>query len=151
MTNGATRTTAATEQHRDLSSNSVGQRIGKQIVSIYYSENRRTNIVTKDRRKTACAEGIPFLDLSVTTIERPGQEAKVDITGPFGEKTALVKASCAPGEKLVGSGMHFFNMGELDGFQRTDPNTWAIITTFHSDGSIASFAECLKVELALKQ
>jgi hypothetical protein len=50
--------------------------------------------------------------------------------------------------------MALHNVDELHGFQRSErpqePNSWAIITSFTGDGSIRSFAECLKVELALK-
>jgi hypothetical protein len=95
----------------------------------------------------------PYLDLNVATIERPGQGSNVDITG-FTTKTTIVKASCAPEERLVGGAMALHNVAELNSFQRSqqpqEPNSWAIITSFDGDGSIRSFAECLKVELALK-
>jgi hypothetical protein len=95
----------------------------------------------------------PYLDLNVAAIERPGQVSNVDITG-FRTKTTLVKASCAPEESLVGGAMALHNVAELHSFQRSErpqePNSWAIITSFDGDGSIRSFAECLKVELALK-
>jgi hypothetical protein len=95
----------------------------------------------------------PYLDLNVATIERQGQGSNVDITG-IRTKTTIVKASCAPGESLVGGAMALHNVDELHSFRRSEqpqePNSWAIITSFTSDGSIRSFVECLKVELAVK-
>jgi hypothetical protein len=95
----------------------------------------------------------PYLDLNVATIERPGQGSNVDITG-LKTRTTIVKASCAPGESLVGGAMALHNVDELLSFRRSEqpqePNSWAIITSFTSDGSIRSFVECLKVELTLK-
>jgi hypothetical protein len=95
----------------------------------------------------------PYLDLKVAAIERPGQTSNVDITG-LTTKTTIVKASCAPGESLVGGAMALHNVAELLSFQRSErpqeTNSWAIITSFDGDGSIRSSAECLKVELALK-
>jgi hypothetical protein len=45
------------------------------------------------------------LDVKVNTIERPGPQYNIDITGLVG-KRQTAKASCAPEEGLVGGGLY---------------------------------------------
>jgi hypothetical protein len=100
-------------------------------------------------------EIIKRIDVKLVLTQRPGQRAEVDVTGTgIDSKTSMIKASCAPGESLVGGGMMSRNMGELNAFHKSgepaEPNSWVIISNFDEDGSVSALAECLKVQLSLR-
>jgi hypothetical protein len=100
-------------------------------------------------------EIIKRIDVKLVLMQRPGQRAEVDVTGTgIDSKTSTIKASCAPGESLVGGGMMSRNMGELNAFHKSgvpaEPNSWVIISSFDEDGSVSALAECLKVQLSLR-
>ncbi|HEU4822554.1 MAG TPA: hypothetical protein VFS97_03950 [Nitrososphaeraceae archaeon] len=59
-------------------------------------------------------EIIKRIDVKLVLTQRPGQRAEIDINNPLAQKTSMVRASCVPGESLVGGGMMFRNMGELN-------------------------------------
>jgi hypothetical protein len=70
----------------------------------------------------------------------------------------MAKASCDPEESLVGDGFWVTGLDHAapiyshgESFFSQDTKTWAAETVFDHDGSITTYAVCLKVELALKE
>jgi hypothetical protein len=113
-------------------------------------------ILQKIDAKTLAAKVLPFLDVNVVATERPGQISVVtaDRVYPFesATQTGRALASCAPDETLVTGGFAMTFGGELVTFaKKPDTNQWAVAGQFGSNGRIQSYAECLTVELALKQ
>ena len=121
-------------------------------------------LLQKIDAKTLAAKVLPYLDVNVVAIERPGPTYNIDITG-LAERRTIAKASCAPEESLIGGGFDrsgsehaapfyshkesLFNPDTKRWFVPPDTKTWMATTYFESDGSITTYAECLKVELGL--
>jgi hypothetical protein len=125
-----------------------------------------TTLLQKIDARALAAKLLPHLDVKVNAIERPGPRHNIDITG-VAERRTIAKASCAPEEGLVAGGFYVTgndNGGPLRSHKDSyfspetktfvvspDTKTWAAEIVFDSDGSITTHAECLKVELALKE
>jgi hypothetical protein len=112
-------------------------------------------LLQKIDAKTLAAKVLPYLDLNVALTQRPGQigSIKVGALAPGG--AAWGKAGCPPGETAVSAGFTHQAKGDLSVFSlyRTDPNSnaWDVTTDFDDTGKVFTYAECLKVELALKE
>jgi hypothetical protein len=96
----------------------------------------------------------PYLDLNVVLTQRPGQIGSIKVGMFASGGGAWGKASCAPGETAVSAGFTHEAKGDLSVFsmRRQDPNSnaWDITTSFDDTGKVLTYAECLKVELALR-
>jgi hypothetical protein len=125
-----------------------------------------TTLLQKIDARALAAKVLPHLDVKVNAMERPGPRHNIDITG-LAERRTIAKASCAPEEALVGGGFYvtgydsaapirshkdsFFSPETKTFVVSPDTKTWAAEIVFDNDGSITTHAECLKVELALKE
>jgi hypothetical protein len=111
-------------------------------------------LIQKIDARTLAAKVLPYLDVNIVTVERPGPTHKVDVTGIIG-KTVVASASCPPQESLVGGGLALLNVDVLHSSHQNPrpdvPNTWSVIASFDRDGQVTTSAECLKAELALKE
>ena len=113
-------------------------------------------LLQKIDAKLLAQKVFPNLDLTVVSTERPGQVSviKANTIYPFENLgTARALASCAADETLVSGGFSTTaGDKETAAFGRdSNTNQWLVIETFDGGGTLRSYAECLKVELALKQ
>jgi hypothetical protein len=113
-------------------------------------------LLQKIDAKTLAAKVLPYLDLKVSVTERPGQTSSVNTGGTSGRGIAQARAGCAPGETIVSSGFQNRVPGipelnpMISRILNNPPNNWLTATGFTEDGQLLSFANCLNVELALK-
>jgi hypothetical protein len=99
----------------------------------------------------------PYLDVNVILKQRPGQiaERKAGFLAAGG--AAWGKAVCNPGETAVSAGFTHELRGDTDQsiftVRRNDPNSnaWDITTGLDGSGRLLTYAECLTVELTLKE
>ena len=97
----------------------------------------------------------PYLDVNVVLTQRPGQigNIKVGALSPTGG-AAWGKAGCPPGETAVSAGFTHEAKGDVSVFslRKNDPNSnmWDITSSFDDTGRVLTYAQCLTVELALK-
>jgi hypothetical protein len=107
-------------------------------------------------------EIIKRIDVKLVLTQRPGQIGIAKVVPLIGQQGhAIVKAGCLPGETAVSAGFFVGGksnvvMADTSVYQvrRDNPNSnvWDIRSTFDSGGgTLKSYAECLKVELSLKQ
>ena len=111
-------------------------------------------LIQKIDAKTLAAKVLPFMDIKVVTVQRPGPIHNIDITGFIGKGYAA-DSLCAPEESLVGGGFNIRgDRPEAPNYFRQEPSgpssKWVTEAGFHNDGSIQTYAECLKAELGLK-
>lgn len=119
-------------------------------------------LLQKIDAKTLAAKVLPYLDLKVSITERPGQRDTIkipplDTVGKIGASAA----GCPSDEIIVSSGFTHNNDYGVGGIvtSMTTPRPenwgfpgggWLISTRYTDDNQLDFFANCLKVELALK-
>jgi hypothetical protein len=99
----------------------------------------------------------PYLDLNVVVTPRDGPRHSVNVEG-LALRTVDSGAKCAPDETAVSGGFSGYTMGggsEIGNFLKNEnpnvPVDWRFTMTFRDDGAVKPIANCLKVELDLKQ
>ena len=113
-------------------------------------------IIKRMDGKTLATKVLPYLDLNVALIQRTGQIGSINVGTLSPGGAAWGKAGCAPGETAVSAGFTHQIKGGSDlsvfSLWRQDPNSnaWDITTSFDDTGKVFTYAECLKVESALK-
>jgi hypothetical protein len=114
-------------------------------------------IIKRMDGKTLAAKVLPYLDLKMVVTERPGQTNTVKV-GNLAHNFGIPKVSarCAPGEIVVSGGFeNRLSPGTevRDLYSRKSSpteNQWTVSSIFYGDGQLLSFADCLNVELTLK-
>ncbi len=109
-------------------------------------------LLQKIDAKTLAAKVLPYLDLKVVVTERPGQTSTIKVS-----KTGIGQtlAGCTPGETIVSGGFRIAFPGYPEMIQywskKSAENQWMMAMGFpEDDGQLFSYANCLTVELALK-
>ena len=72
---------------------------GVQLATLLQKADARTltTLLQKADVQLLSQKILPFLDVKVATLERPGQSSRIDITGPLNQKTSTVRKGSKPG------------------------------------------------------
>ena len=114
-------------------------------------------LVQRIDAKTLANKVLPFLDANVILTERAGEATTVKVSRTLGIKgtgSGTARATCAADEIAVSGGVahDFRDPPYVVDFRRLpNLNSWEVYSWFTNDGRVAAIAECLKIELSLRE